>query len=109
MPYTKEPFSAPVPALLALHAALHFVQNALAFTVVALVNPLTYSVASVTKRVVVIAGSVLVIQNEVGPLNAAGIAVAVGGVLAYNLVKYRERRRAARSQDEHPKSTPSIA
>ena len=61
-------------------------QNVFAFNVIALVSPLSFAVANATKRIVIIGGSILILQNSVSALNALGMFIAVFGVLCYNQV-----------------------
>ena len=51
--------------LLVVDGTFHWLQNILAFTLMKIVNPLTYSVANVTKRIAVISGSLIMMKNEV--------------------------------------------
>ena len=55
----------PVVVLLIVDGTFHWMQNILAFTLMKIVNPLTYSVANVTKRIAVISGSLVMMKNEV--------------------------------------------
>ena len=81
----------PILMLLIVDGIFHWLQNILAFTLMKLVNPLTYSVANVTKRIAVISGSIFMMKNEVTLMNVLGMSTAVGGVFMYNMVKYHEK------------------
>ncbi|XP_046386320.1 solute carrier family 35 member E1 homolog [Ischnura elegans] len=77
-----------VVLLLFLDGVLNWFQNIVAFSVLSLVTPLTYAVASASKRLFVIAASLILLQNPVTFTNIAGMALAIFGVLCYNKAKY---------------------
>lgn len=75
-----------VIALLFMDGVLNWLQNILAFSVLSLVTPLTYAVASASKRIFVIAISLFILGNPVTWLNILGMVMACCGVLCYNRV-----------------------
>lgn len=72
--------------MLPLNGLFNFGQNIAAFTVLSNVSPISYSVATVTKRVVIILTSLLLLRNPVTNYNVLGMFVAIGGIAFYNKV-----------------------
>ena len=62
----------------------HFGQNILAFILLSLVSPVTYSVASLIKRVFVIVMAIVWFGNSTTPLQTAGIALTFVGLYLYD-------------------------
>lgn len=75
-----------VISLLVMDGVLNWLQNILAFSVLSLVTPLTYAVASASKRIFVIAISLFILGNPVTWWNIFGMVMACCGVLCYNRV-----------------------
>lgn len=62
----------------------HFAQNMLAFVLLSIVSPVTYSVASLIKRVFVIVIAIVWFGNSTTPLQAVGIALTFLGLYLYD-------------------------
>lgn len=77
--------------LLFLDGVLNWFQNIIAFSVMSIVTPLTYAVASASKRIFVIAVTLLILGNPVTWVNVFGMTLAIIGVLCYNKAKYDQR------------------
>lgn len=86
--------------LLFLDGILNWLQNIIAFSVLSIVTPLTYAVASASKRIFVIAVTLFVLGNPVTWLNVFGMTLAICGVMCYNKAKYDQRKE---SQSALPK------
>ncbi|KAG9251763.1 triose-phosphate transporter family-domain-containing protein [Emericellopsis atlantica] len=62
----------------------HFGQNILAFVLLSMVSPVTYSVASLIKRVFVIVLAIIWFRSPTTPVQAAGIALTFLGLYLYD-------------------------
>ncbi|KAL5275313.1 SLC35E1 family protein [Megaselia abdita] len=77
-----------VISLIFMDGVLNWFQNIIAFSVLHLVTPLTYAVASASKRIFVIAISLIILGNPVTWVNIFGMTLAILGVLLYNRAKH---------------------
>lgn len=80
------------PLLLLADGILNWLQNIIAFSVISMVTPLTYSVASAIKRIFVIGVSLFILGNPVTGLNILGMMLTIIGVFAYNRAKAFARK-----------------
>ncbi|EQL04133.1 ER to golgi transport protein [Ophiocordyceps sinensis CO18] len=66
------------------NGVFHFSQNLLAFVLLSMVSPVTYSVASLIKRVFVIAMAIIWFRSPTTPIQAVGIALTFVGLYLYD-------------------------
>jgi solute carrier family 35 protein E1 len=66
------------------NGTFHFAQSLVAFTLLAMVSPVTYSVASLIKRVFVICFAIIWFGNRVTGLQGVGIALTFLGLYLYD-------------------------
>lgn len=90
--------------LLLVNGLVHFAQNILAFNVLSMVSPVTYSIASLLKRVFVIVLAIIWFRQSVSLLQWCGISMTFYGLWMYNDSKTKEEvkkgeKRVARKQD----------
>ena len=76
------------------NGAFHFGQNILAFVLLSMVSPVTYSVASLIKRVCVIAISIVWFRNPMTRVQAVGIGLTFLGLYLYD--RTHDAARAAK-------------
>ncbi|KAJ5263703.1 hypothetical protein N7478_011308 [Penicillium angulare] len=62
----------------------HFAQNILAFVLLSMVSPVSYSVASLVKRVFVIVAAILWFGSSTTPIQAVGIGLTFLGLYLYD-------------------------
>merc|ERR1711988_288227 len=73
--------------IIALSGIYYYLYNEVAFLALNAVAPVTHAVGNTIKRVVIILASVIVFQNPITGLGAAGSAIAIFGTLLYSLAK----------------------
>jgi solute carrier family 35, member E1 len=70
-----------------LNGTVHFGQNILAFTLLQSTSPVTYSIASLIKRVAVIVIAIIWFGQTVHPMQALGICMTFAGLYMYHGAK----------------------
>lgn len=83
-PSPSPTFSLYLPLEFFFNGIFHFAQNMLAFVLLSLVSPVTYSVASLIKRVFVIIMAIVWFGNSTTPLQGGGIALTFLGLYLYD-------------------------
>ena len=86
------------------NGTFHFGQNIMAFVLLSMVSPVTYSVASLIKRVWVIIVAILWFWQPTTPIQAGGIALTALGLYLYdraNESNKADRRARSISQSGH--------
>ncbi|WVQ93352.1 hypothetical protein IAU59_000420 [Kwoniella sp. CBS 9459] len=76
-----------IPFYLFLNGTVHFAQNLLAFSLLSSTSPVTYSIASLVKRIAVICLAIIWFKQSVFFVQAVGIALTAVGLLMYNNAK----------------------
>jgi len=69
------------------NGTVHFAQNIIAFIILSSTSPVTYSIASLIKRVAVICIAIVWFSQSVHPVQAFGIAMTFTGLYMYNQAK----------------------
>jgi solute carrier family 35 protein E1 len=70
-----------------LNGTVHFAQNLLAFAILSSTSPVTYSIASLVKRIAVICLAIVWFKQTVHYVQAVGICLTGVGLLMYNNAK----------------------
>ena len=86
----QKPPSWRVLGLLAFNGVSHYAQNVVAFNILAMVSPVTYSIASLIKRIFVIFGGILILGDTITPLQSFGILMTFVGLYLYDSAKHSE-------------------
>lgn len=71
---------------LLVSGACSFIQNLCAFAMIHQLTTLSYSISNVTKRIIVILLSLIMLGNHFTPLNLFGMMLSILGVFIYNRV-----------------------
>ena len=70
-----------------MNGTVHFAQNIIAFIILSSVSPVTYSIASLIKRVAVICIAIVWFSQSVHPVQGLGISMTFMGLWMYNRAK----------------------
>ncbi|KIK61651.1 hypothetical protein GYMLUDRAFT_165678 [Collybiopsis luxurians FD-317 M1] len=70
-----------------MNGTVHFAQNIIAFVILSSTSPVTYSIASLIKRVAVICIAIVWFSQNVQPVQAFGILLTFTGLYMYNNAK----------------------
>ena len=70
-----------------LNGTVHFAQNIIAFVILSATSPVTYSIASLIKRVAVICIAIIWFNQNVHPVQGFGIGMTFAGLYMYNTAK----------------------
>ncbi|KAF9006035.1 triose-phosphate transporter family-domain-containing protein [Cyathus striatus] len=70
-----------------MNGTVHFAQNIIAFIILSSTSPVTYSIASLIKRVAVICIAIVWFNQSVHPVQAFGIVMTFTGLYMYNNAK----------------------
>lgn len=76
-----------ISSMIIANGVVQFLQNFLAFSVIAIVSPVTYSIASLFKRVFVICFAIIWFGQKVSALQWSGILLTFVGLYIYNHAK----------------------
>lgn len=91
------------------NGVFHFAQNILAFVLLSMVSPVTYSVASLIKRVFVIVLAIIWFRSPTTPVQALGIGLTVLGLYLYDRSSESNKAdRKARFMTESRSGTPLL-
>jgi solute carrier family 35, member E1 len=91
------------------NGTFHFGQNILAFVILSMVSPVTYSVASLIKRVFVIGISIVWFQSSTTRLQAVGIGLTALGLYLYDRTSESNKAdRKARNLTEQANAAPLL-
>ncbi|KAF9461240.1 triose-phosphate transporter family-domain-containing protein [Collybia nuda] len=87
--HPKEGHAAPhsVTYYFFMNGTVHFAQNIIAFVILSSTSPVTYSIASLIKRVAVICIAIVWFNQTVHPIQAFGIGLTFTGLYMYNNAK----------------------
>ncbi|CAG8595370.1 14168_t:CDS:2 [Acaulospora morrowiae] len=85
-----------------LNGTTHFAQNILALSILSITSPVTYSIASLVKRIFVVTASIIWFGQKTSLTQGIGIFLTFGGLYMYNQAKrdVEKKERKAREREE---------
>ncbi|EEP79225.1 phosphate-phosphoenolpyruvate translocator [Uncinocarpus reesii 1704] len=84
----------------------HFAQNILAFVLLSMISPVSYSVASLIKRVFVVVVAIVWFGNATTPIQALGIGLTFVGLYLYDRTSHEDAAdRRANADHFHSRKT----
>lgn len=92
------------------NGTVHFAQNLLAFSLLARTSPVTYSIASLVKRIAVICIAIVWSGQHVSFIQAVGMTSTFGGLWMYNRAKSdvdKGEKRRTQVEKRHDMSLPT--
>lgn len=87
VPLTGSIGGSKVALYLFINGTVHFAQNVLAFLILSSTSPVTYSIASLVKRIAVICLAIIWFKQSVHVIQAVGIGLTAVGLYMYNNAK----------------------
>jgi solute carrier family 35 protein E1 len=70
-----------------MNGTVHWAQNIIAFAILSSTSPVTYSIASLIKRIVVIVIAIIWFRQAIHPIQGVGITMTFAGLWMYNNAK----------------------
>jgi solute carrier family 35 protein E1 len=83
-----------------INGTVHFAQNIIAFVILSSTSPVTYSIASLIKRVWVICMAIVWFNQSIHPIQGLGIGLTFVGLYMYNTAKGDVERGESRRRTE---------
>ncbi|KAI9671137.1 MAG: suppressor of loss of ypt1 [Caeruleum heppii] len=90
------------------NGTFHFGQNIMAFVLLSMVSPVTYSVASLIKRIFVIVVAIVWFGNRTTPVQALGIALTFVGLYLYDRTSDATKADRRARMDEMKSQQPLL-
>lgn len=85
--HSSSPSSSPLLLTFITNGTVHFLQNLIAFSILSRTSPVTYSIASLIKRIAVIILAILWSHQHVSRVQGAGMGMTFVGLFMYNKAK----------------------